>query len=61
MHHMRYLGTLNGPECLKDLCFLCVCVFVCRWWFVFQQAIDTVLQSVRMENSTPGERVILAD
>jgi len=28
---------------------------------VFQQAIDTVLQSVRMENSTPGERVILAD
>ncbi len=41
--------------------FCCLCVFACRWWFVFQQGIDTALQSVRMESSTPGERVTLVD
>lgn len=36
-------------------------VCVCRWWFVCQQVIDTALQSVRMENSTHGERGTLVD
>lgn len=56
------LFGLSEQTCeFKWLMFSASCVCVCRWWFVFQQDIDTVLQSVRMENFTLGEKATLAD